>query len=300
MVWLLDSTLAPTLLATCQTRYGARDIGICIHSREIFSSGYSAYRMKNHTLLLQALANIPRIEAGDDLTRLIIRVTVDSDNELRDGDILCLAQKIISKAEGRVVDLAEVSPSQHAKTLALEIGKDPRLVELILSESQEIIACKPGVIIVEHHCGVILANAGIDHSNVNDPGGKDVVLLLPKDPDASAKLIHDRLKTLTNKHIGVIITDSIGRPWRLGTVGLAIGSAGIQTLRDLRGHRDMFGHELRVSETADADSLASAACLLMGEADEATPIVLIRGYNARVMDQGARHLLRDKTQDLFR
>ncbi len=256
--------------------------------------------MKSNKLIIKTIPGIPEIEAGTDLAQAIIQATTTSGNDLQDGDIVCLAQKIVSKAEDRIVDLASVEPSQPALELAREVGKDPRLAELILSESRGVIAKKPGVVIVEHSCGVILANAGIDHSNVCASGQQELVLLLPEDPDSSARIIHERLKKITHKHIGIIITDSIGRPWRLGTVGIAIGCAGLMALRDLRGRRDMHGRLLMVSETADADSLASAACLLMGEADEATPVVLIRGHYARSSGQGARNLLRDRCQDLFR
>jgi len=223
-----------------------------------------------------------------------------SGHELVNNDIIAIAQKIISKAEGRLVDLATVKPSEKAIKLAQEINKDPRQIELVLSESKEIIAYKPGVIIVEHHSGVILANAGIDHSNIDNSKGKEVVSLLPKDSNKSAKRLKKEIETLCKKHIGIIITDSIGRPWRKGTTGVALGSAGIETIRDLRGDKDMFGRELLVSETADADSLASAACLLMGEGNDATPVVLIRGYATVISDQDTRQLIRPKNEDMFR
>ncbi len=260
--------------------------------------------MTPQSLSLNAIPNIPLIKPNDDLANIILHALSSSEYELEDNDIIAIAQKIVSKSEGRIVDLAMVKPSKKAIELAQKINKDPRQIELVLSESKEIIAIKPGVIIVEHHSGVILANAGIDHSNLdNNVDGtekKEVVSLLPKDSNSSAKRLKKEIENRCNKQIGIIITDSIGRPWRMGTTGVAIGSAGIETLRDLRGNKDIFGRELVVSETADADSLASAACLLMGEGDDATPVVLIRGYKTVISDQDARQLLRPKDEDMFR
>jgi coenzyme F420-0:L-glutamate ligase/coenzyme F420-1:gamma-L-glutamate ligase len=260
--------------------------------------------MTTLSLSLNAIPNIPLIKPNDDLANIILHALTSSGNEPEDDDIIAIAQKIVSKSEGCIVDLAMVKPSARAIKLAQEINKDPRQIELVLSESKEIIAYKPGVIIVEHHSGVILANAGIDHSNVvsntDNTENKEVVCLLPKDANKSAKRLKKEIESICNKNIGIIITDSIGRPWRMGTTGVAIGSAGIETLRDLRGNKDMFGHELMVSETADADSLASAACLLMGEGDDATPVVLIRGYKTVISNQDTRQLLRPKDEDMFR
>ncbi len=259
--------------------------------------------MTPQSLSLHAIPNIPLIKSDDDLAHIILHTLLSSGYELENNDIIAIAQKIVSKSEGRIVDLATVTPSEKAVKLAQETNKDPRQVELILSESKEIIAVKPGVIIVEHHSGVILANAGIDHSNVanaDSSEGKEYVSLLPKDSNKSARRLKNEIENLCNKQIGIIITDSIGRPWRMGTTGVAIGSAGIETIRDLRGDKDMFGRELLVSETANADSLASAACLLMGEGDDATPVVLIRGYETVISDQDASQLLRPKDDDMFR
>lgn len=260
--------------------------------------------MTLQSLSLNAIQNIPLIKPQDDLVDIILHALSLSGYELENNDIIAIAQKIVSKSEGRLVDLATVNPSEKAIKLAQEINKDPRQIELILSESKEIIAYKPGVIIVEHHSGVIMANAGIDHSNVasntDSTKGKEVVSLLPKDSNKSAKRLKKEIEILCKKQIGIIITDSIGRPWRMGTTGVALGSAGIETIRDLRGDKDLFGRELLVSETADADSLASAACLLMGEGDDATPIVLIRGVETVISDQDTRQLLRPKDEDMFR
>ncbi len=256
--------------------------------------------MTPQSLSLNAIPNIPLIKPNDDLANIILHALSSSGHVLENNDIIAIAQKIVSKAEGRIVDLAIVKPSEKAIKLAQEINKDPRQIELVLSESKEIIAIKPGVIITEHHSGVIMANAGIDHSNVDSTDKKEVVTLLPKDANQSAKQLKNEIETLCKKQIGIVITDSIGRPWRMGTTGVAIGSAGIETIRDLRGNKDMFGRELMVSETADADSLASAACLLMGEADDATPVILIRGYKTVISDQDTRQLLRPKDDDMFR
>ncbi len=260
--------------------------------------------MTLQSLSLNAIQNIPLIKPQDDLVDIILHALSSSGYELENNDIIAIAQKIVSKSEGRLVDLATVNPSEKAIKLAQEINKDPRQIELILSESKEIIAYKPGVIIVEHHSGVILANAGIDHSNVasntDSSNEKEVVSLLPKDSNKSAKRLKKEIEKQCKKQIGIIITDSIGRPWRMGTIGVALGSAGIETIRDLRGDKDMFGRELLVSETADADSLACAACLLMGEGDDATPVVLIRGVETVISDQDTRQLLRPKDEDMFR
>lgn len=259
--------------------------------------------MTPQSLSLHTIPNIPLIKPNDDLANIILHALSSSEYKLENNDIIAIAQKIVSKSEGQLIDLATIKPSERAIKLAQEINKDPRQIELILSESKEIIGYKPGVIIVEHHSGVILANAGIDHSNVaniDSSMGKEFVCLLPKDANKSAKRLKKEIENSCNKQIGIIITDSIGRPWRMGTTGVAIGSAGIETLRDLRGNKDMFGYELMVSETADADSLASAACLLMGEGDDATPVVLIRGHKTVISDQDARQLLRPKDEDMFR
>jgi len=252
------------------------------------------------SLSLSVIRDIPLVRTGDDLAAIIMQAMSSCGYEFENNDIIAIAQKIVSKAQGRIVNLAEVTPSKEAVRLAREINKDPRQIELVLAEAKTVIACKPGVIIVEHHSGVILANAGIDHSNVSADSEGEYVSLLPEDSNRSAGDIKQAIESRCGKKIGVLITDSIGRPWRMGTTGIALGSAGILPLRDLRGNRDMFGHELMVSETADADSLASAACLLMGEADNATPVVLIRGFECIDTQLDSRQLLRPEEEDLFR
>lgn len=219
-----------------------------------------------------------------------------------EGDVVAIAQKIVSKAENRRVALDTVSPSARARDIAARADKDPRVVELILRESRSILRVTPGVIITEHNTGIILANAGIDRSNLE--GSDDHALLLPVDPDASAARLQECLSQEFGVFLGVIITDSIGRPWRLGTVGTAIGVSGVVALNDLRGTTDLFGRTLQVSEVAVADSLAAAAVLAMGEAAEGTPLVLIRGGHARPEHlrngQTARNALRPPDEDLFR
>ncbi|RME34631.1 MAG: coenzyme F420-0:L-glutamate ligase [Gammaproteobacteria bacterium] len=252
------------------------------------------------SLSLYPLPGVPEVSPGADLAGLLIEALANAGLSLEEGDVVCVAQKIVSKAEWRVVDLSTVTPSPRALELAPRVDKDPRLVELILAESRRVVAFRTGVIVVEHKSGVILANAGIDHSNVGGGDAAEQVLLLPEDANASARRLRDALRDRTGIAAGVIITDSVGRPWRLGTTGIALGAAGIPALRDLRGRTDLHGRPLRVSESADADSLAAAGCLLMGEADEGVPLVLIRGYPYRDEAQTAAALLRDEGDDLFR
>jgi coenzyme F420-0:L-glutamate ligase/coenzyme F420-1:gamma-L-glutamate ligase len=253
--------------------------------------------MTSGDLLLRPLRGIPHLAAGDNLAAIALAGLQESDERLREGDVLVFAQKIVSKAEGRAVDLASVVPSTRALKLASETDKDARLVELILRESSEVLRHRPGLLIVVHRLGFILANAGIDRSNV---GGSDRVLLLPVDPDASAARIRVDLRAKTGLDVAVMIIDSIGRPWRMGTVGTAIGVSGIPALLDLRGRPDLHGRPLESTEIGLADELAAAASLAMGQADEGTPIVLARGVPYVRRDSLARDLLRPKDKDLFR
>jgi coenzyme F420-0:L-glutamate ligase/coenzyme F420-1:gamma-L-glutamate ligase len=241
---------------------------------------------------------LPEVQAGDDLARLLLEALGKARLVLADGDVVAVTQKIVSKAEGRQRLLADVAPSPRAQALARETRKDARIVELILAESRDIVRTRPDLIIAEHRLGIVLANAGIDHSNV--AGGDETVLLLPADPDATAVKLRRELERSYGVRLGVIITDSVGRAWRKGTLGIAIGTAGIAPLRDLRGTRDRTGRPLQVSEIAPADSLAAAAVLLMGEAAEGTPAVLIRGADGGGDDNPATAVLRPKAEDLFR
>jgi len=244
------------------------------------------------------LPGIPLVKAGDDLAAMIAEALSAASLVPTAGDVFVIAQKIISKAEGRQIPLSDVTPSAEAEQLAQETEKDPRLVQLILDESRSILRHRPGVIIAEHRLGMVLANAGIDRSNVTED--RDVVLLFPEDPDASAAALKQQLDNHFNVTIGLVIADSVGRAWRMGTTGMAIGCAGIDALVNLRGRHDMFGRELEVSEHAVADSVASAAELLMGEADEATPVVLLRGMNEGSSSQDSGVLLRPAAEDMFR
>lgn len=254
------------------------------------------------SLVLTPLSGIPLIQHGDHLAGIVVDALQENNITLAENDILVLAQKIVSKAEGRVVNLLMVTPSQRALELARETEKDARVVELILQESNEIMRTRPGTIIVEHKLGFICANAGIDHSNVAGEGNRteEWVLLLPKEPDQSAETIRQQIASKTGKQIGVLIIDSHGRAWRNGTVGVAIGIAGLPGLQDLRGKSDLFGFTLRITQVGVADELAAAASLMMGQAAEGTPIVHVRGFPYSLREGSLNELLRPKEQDLFR
>jgi coenzyme F420-0:L-glutamate ligase/coenzyme F420-1:gamma-L-glutamate ligase len=251
-------------------------------------------------LMLTALDGIPTVRPGADLARLIVEAAAGARLELRDGDILVFAQKIVSKAEGRFARLSEIAPSARARELAREANKDPRVVELILRESHDVLRCRPGVIIVAHRLGFVMANAGIDASNVEGSEGEEVVLLLPENPDKSAARLRLRLRELTRCDIAVVINDSFGRAWRLGTIGTAIGVSGVPALLDLRGTPDRTGRILQVTEVGIADEIAAAASLLMGQAAEGRPVVHLRGFPYPPREGSAAELVRPKDQDLFR
>lgn len=254
------------------------------------------------TLTLTALPEIPLIEAGDDLVRIISKSLEVAGLTLSDGDILVLAQKIVSKSEGRFVNLASVIPSARAIQLSEEVGKDPRLLELILGESRQVLRTRMEVIIVEHRLGFVCANAGIDHSNVkgDDITGEEWVLLLPLNPDASAQRIREGLEAYSGARLGVLIIDSHGRAWRMGTMGVAIGLSGLPGLMDLRGRPDLFGYNLRVTQVGVADELAAGASLVMGQAAEGTPVVHVRGFPYPLREACLKELLRPEELDLFR
>lgn len=252
---------------------------------------------------LVALPGIPLIAPGDSLADILHRCLEETGAGLESGDILVVAQKIVSKAEGRYVDLEGVQVSERARSLAAEVDKDPRLVELILSESTRVVRHRPGVLIVAHRLGPVMANAGIDQSNVGEGGRGERVLLLPADPDDSARRLRRDLRRLTAVDVGVIINDSVGRPWRRGTVGLALGVAGVAAVVDHRQEEDLFGRPLRVTEVGLADEIASAASMVMGQGGEGTPAVLVRGVvqgRGRAEGWRASTLLRDESEDLFR
>jgi coenzyme F420-0:L-glutamate ligase/coenzyme F420-1:gamma-L-glutamate ligase len=251
-------------------------------------------------LRLFALPDFPQVVAGDDLAGLTAAALRRCELHLQSADVLVFAQKVVSKAEGRRVDLATVTPGRQALELAERVQKDARLVELVLRESSRVVRAAKDVLIVQHRLGLIMANAGIDQSNVANPAEGEFALLLPEDPDASAARLRSRLGELTGCEPGVVISDSFGRPWRVGTVGVAIGFAGVAATLDLRGSTDMFGRPLRVTVVGHADELAAAASLLMGQASEAQPVILIRGLPQRLAQQPAAALLRPPEQDLFR
>lgn len=249
-------------------------------------------------LVLTPLEGIPLIQAGDDLAALLQAALSRQAILLEDGDILVLAQKIVSKAEGRLVRLDNVAPSPQALELAAEVQKDARLVQLILDESREVLRSREGLIVVEHRLGFVSANAGIDHSNVD--GSEDSVLLLPKDPDDSANRLRTALEVAGKARLGVLIIDSHGRAWREGTVGVAIGLSGLPGIVDLRGRPDLFGRELRASILGAADELAAAASLVMGQAGEGCPAVHVRGFPYGLREANLSELLRPKERDEFR
>jgi coenzyme F420-0:L-glutamate ligase / coenzyme F420-1:gamma-L-glutamate ligase len=251
-------------------------------------------------LEILAIPGIPMVASGDDLAALVTGGFARGALQPRAGDVLVLAQKIVSKAEGRGVDLATVTPSPRAVALAAEVGKEPRLVELILSESVRVVRSRPNVLIVEHRLGFVMANAGIDQSNVAPQDGVQRALLLPVDPDGSAAALRTRLAGLCGVEMAVVIIDSFGRPWRRGTVGVAIGAAGLPALLDLRGNPDLFGRELQVSISGFADEIAAAASLVMGQGDEAQPAVLVRGLAWSAPANPASELVRPATEDMFR
>ncbi|MDA0230723.1 MAG: coenzyme F420-0:L-glutamate ligase [Proteobacteria bacterium] len=251
-------------------------------------------------LSLIALPDIPLVEPGDDLCGLIGSSVDRAGEELRDGDVLVIAQKIVSKAEGRYAVLDEVEPSAEAIKLGQKTDKDPRLVELILSESSEILRHRPGVLIVAHRLGFVLANAGIDSSNVAPNNDGQCVLLLPLDPDGTCTKLRAEILARFGKSVAIVINDSVGRAWRVGTVGIAIGTSGLESVQDLRGQEDLYGRPLMVSIVGMGDELAAAASILQGQGDEGLPVVLVRGLERSNEQGNASTLVRDEAEDLFR
>lgn len=246
-----------------------------------------------------AVERVPEIHAGADLAATIAQALHAAEMRLAPRDILVVAHKVVSKAEGRTVDLRQVTPSSEAKRLAEVTGKDSRLVEVVLQESAEVVRAAPNVLIVRHRLGFVMANAGIDRSNVPQPAGTDTVLLLPRDPDASAALLRRAFLQSCAGPIGVIVSDSFGRPWRNGVVNVALGAAGLPALIDRRGEADRIGRSLEMTEVAFADAIAAGAALVMGEAAEGTPVVVARGLDWHSTESNAASLLRARHQDLF-
>jgi coenzyme F420-0:L-glutamate ligase/coenzyme F420-1:gamma-L-glutamate ligase len=253
-------------------------------------------------LTLTTINQIPLIKAGDDLGKIIADATSNQNVSPQNGDIFVLAQKVVSKAEGRMVNMTTVTPSSEAKKYAEITGKDPRFVELVLRESNVVIRTAYNTLIVEHKLGFISANAGIDHSNVKGDWGKDIdwVLLLPEDPDRSAAQIRTTLEQNFNCQLGILIIDSHGRAWRNGTVGTTIGLSGLPGLLDLRGTADLFGFNLKITQVATADELAAGASLIMGQAAEKTPVIIAHGFPYALREANLQELIRPKEQDLFR
>ena len=241
---------------------------------------------------LHPVTGLPEVMPGDDLASLLVARA-----ELADGDIVVIAQKVVSKAEGRTVDLADVVPSAEAVRLAVEVGKDARIVEVVLSESVKVVRSRPNLMIMQHRLGFVMANAGVDQSNVAEADGHQRALLLPLDPDGSAERIRAALAGQAD--VGVVISDSFGRPWRRGTAGVAIGSAGIPSVIDLRGQPDLFGRILEVSIIGFADEIAAAASLLQGQAAEAQPVVVVRGLTWQAPHMPAADVIRPPEEDLF-
>jgi coenzyme F420-0:L-glutamate ligase / coenzyme F420-1:gamma-L-glutamate ligase len=247
-----------------------------------------------------AVSGIVDVEPGLDLGREISRALRSNHIELVPYDVLVVAQKIVSKSAGRLVDLAAVTPSARALDLARVTDKDPRLVEVILGESVEVIRAAPRVLIVRHRLGFVMANAGIDASNVKSAALHEPVLLLPTDPDADATRLREYLRATLTSELGVIISDSFGRPWRRGVVNVALGAAGLPSLIDRRGEQDRYGRPLQMTEVGFADAIAAGAALTMGEAAEGVPVVHVRGLHWAAPDRPAAALLRDVAEDLFR
>jgi coenzyme F420-0:L-glutamate ligase/coenzyme F420-1:gamma-L-glutamate ligase len=246
-----------------------------------------------------ALPGVPMVQPGDDVAAIIRAGLAAAGITLLDDDIVVIAQKIISKSEDRYVNLATVVPSDRARELAAVTGKDPRHVEVVLRESSEVLRAKKNVMIVAHRRGYVMANAGIDESNITHDGAERV-LLLPIDPDRSSRELKQRLDRDAGVSIGVVINDSFGRAWRNGVVGVALGAAGIASLENLIGSPDLFGRAMKVTEIAIADELAAAASLVMGQGAEGLPIVHVRGYRSRAPHNDASALIRSRHMDMFR
>lgn len=257
------------------------------------------HKLRAPALRLLPAPELPMIQPGDDLAGLAFAALGQAQIELAAGDVVCFAQKVVSKAEGRQVALADVRPSAAARRLAAQTDKDARLAQLILDESTEIVRQKPGVVIVRHRLGFVCANAGIDQSNIEHQGGEQA-LLLPENPDRSAAALRERLQAAAGVALAVLITDSHNRPWRLGTVGVAIGAAGMEVLEDFRGGEDLFGRELKVTLINRVDALAAAATLLMGETAEGVPLVVAKGLPQQHSEDGASMAVRPLDEDLFR
>lgn len=251
-------------------------------------------------ITLTALPKIPMIQKGDDLVQIILKGLNRAKIEMKNGDVFVIAQKIVSKSEGRLIDLNDVTPSKKAKEIGKKMNKDPRLIELILSESKEVIRFTQEHLIVRHRLGFVIANAGLDQSNVNtDPLSNTKALLLPYNPDASCRKMREQILKRTEKKVGIIINDSHGRPFKKGVTGSAIGVAGIPVLRDMRGTHDLFQRKLATTLIASADELAAAGSILMGQADEGKPIIHVRGFPFKAKQVTIKEIFYNKKEELF-
>ncbi|MCC4114862.1 coenzyme F420-0:L-glutamate ligase [Aromatoleum toluclasticum] len=248
---------------------------------------------------LTGLPGFPLVEPGDDLVPMILDALARAQIVPADGDLLVLAQKVVSKAENRYAYLDDIEPSAEAQALAEQADKDPRIVELMLQESVEVMRHRRGAVIVRHRRGYVHANAGIDQSNIRSDPQRPRVLLLPIDPDRSAAQLRERLRAATGAELCIIINDSAGRPWRDGTAGFAIGTAGFEPVVDMIGESDLFGRALQITKVAVADELAAAASFVMGQAAEAIPVVHVRGAQLRPSTAGSASLIRPRAEDLF-
>ena len=245
-----------------------------------------------------AVENLPLIKQGDDLAELICNASEVQNTPIQEKDVLVITHVAVSKAEGNVVNLDKVSPSERAREVARETDKDPALVEVILRETKEIVRMRRNSLITETQSGIVCANAGVDRSNIE---GERNIVLLPKAPDASAQKIRQKIRELTGCDVAVIVSDTHGRPFRMGEINVAIGVAGMKPIRDRRGEKDLFGYVLRIKQTAVADELASAAELVIGQANEGIPVAIIRGYKYQSTENAsATELTRPKEKDLFR
>lgn len=250
-------------------------------------------------ITLQALPGLPEIEPGCDLAAELLQAMTRAALVFEAGDVLVVAQKVVSKAEGRLLDLQTVEPSAEALEVAARTGKEPRFVEAVLRESVAVLRTARNVLITRHRLGYVMANAGIDRSNLRHPPGSDLVLLLPRDPDRSARGLRDAIHAATGHPVGVVVSDSFGRPWRVGTVNVALGVAGMPSVLDLRGGHDRHRRRLETTQIALADAVAAAAGIAMGEAAESTPAVLVRGLHWSAPESDSRVLIRPVAEDLF-
>lgn len=253
-------------------------------------------------LHFSTLNYFPLVKPGDDLAEIIAERVIAQGISPQKGDIFVIAQKVVSKAEGRLINLSTINPSKQAMEIAKVTQKDPRFIEAVLDESKKVIRMRFNTLIVEHKLGFICANAGIDHSNVHGEWGDEMdwILLLPENPDRSAQLIREKLQSRFKCDLGVLIIDSHGRAWRNGTVGITIGVAGMPALVDLRGNEDLFGFKLKITQVAAADELAAGASLLMGQAKEGTPVIYVHGFPYELREGTLQELIRPEEQDLFR